>query len=42
MEWQLIYREPEELEAFGVQNGFTAKTWIDTTGSIAWCEMVVA
>lgn len=39
MEWELIYREPEELEAFAVANQFTAKTWIDPTGSIAWCEM---
>lgn len=39
MEWDLIYREPEVLEAYAVANQFTAKTWIDPTGSIAWCEM---
>lgn len=40
MDWHLIYREPEELAAFAAAAGFAARTWLDPTGSIAWCEMV--
>jgi extracellular factor (EF) 3-hydroxypalmitic acid methyl ester biosynthesis protein len=39
MEWQLIYREPEDLAAFAAGEGLIAKTWRDHTGSIAWSRM---
>jgi extracellular factor (EF) 3-hydroxypalmitic acid methyl ester biosynthesis protein len=39
MDWHLIYRTEEELAQFAEEAGFHAKTWIDVTGSIAWCEM---
>lgn len=42
MEWQLIYREPEELARFAAAEGFAARTWLDQTGAIAWSKMVVA
>lgn len=42
MEWQLIYREPEDLARFAAAEGFIAKTWLDPTGSIAWSKMVMA
>lgn len=41
MEWQLIYREPEELAAFAKAEGLRAETWRDATGSIAWSRMVL-
>lgn len=40
MEWQLIYREPEELAAFAAAEGLVARNWLDPTGSIAWSRMV--
>lgn len=39
MEWQLIYREAAELEGYAAEAGLKARTWLDPTGSIAWCEM---
>lgn len=42
MEWQLIYREREELAAFAAAEGLVSKTWLDPTGSIAWSKMVHA
>lgn len=42
MDWHLIYREPDELAGFAAAAGFTAQTWLDPTGSIAWCEMAKA
>jgi len=42
MDWHLIYREPAELAGFAAAAGFSARTWLDPTGSIAWCEMVKA
>lgn len=41
MEWQLIYREPGELAAFAAAEGFTAETWLDRTGAIAWSKMTL-
>jgi hypothetical protein len=38
MDWQLIYREPAEMQAFGSANGFDSRTWLDVTGSIVWAE----
>ncbi len=40
MEWHLIYREPEELLGYAQAQGFSAQTWPDPTGIIAWCEML--
>lgn len=40
MDWHLIYREPEDLAGFAAAAGFAARTWLDPTGSIAWCDMV--
>lgn len=42
MEWQLIYREPEDLARFAAAEGFKAQTWLDRTGAIAWSKMVLA
>lgn len=41
MEWQLIYREPEDLARFAAAEGFACRTWLDQTGAIAWSKMVV-
>jgi hypothetical protein len=41
MEWELIYREPEDLARFAAAEGFACRTWLDQTGSIAWSKMVV-
>lgn len=41
MEWQLIYREPEDLARFAAAEGFNAKTWLDQTGAIAWSQMAM-
>lgn len=42
MEWQLIYREPEELARFAAAEGLRAENWLDPTGAIAWSKMVHA
>lgn len=39
MDWHLIYRDQEALAQFAERAGMTARTWLDGTGSIAWCEM---
>jgi extracellular factor (EF) 3-hydroxypalmitic acid methyl ester biosynthesis protein len=39
MDWHLIYREEEDLAAFAEDAGLKHRTWTDSTGSIAWCEM---
>jgi extracellular factor (EF) 3-hydroxypalmitic acid methyl ester biosynthesis protein len=39
MEWHLIYREPQKLLGYATAQGFSARTWVDPTGIIAWCEM---
>lgn len=41
MDWHLIYRQEEELRGFAEAAGFSAKTWMDQTGSVAWCEMTL-
>ena len=38
MDWHLIYREEADLAAFAAQEGMTSETWLDPTGSIAWCR----
>lgn len=42
MDWHLIYRDPEQLAQFAADEGFEAKTWLDSTGAIAWSKMVDA
>jgi extracellular factor (EF) 3-hydroxypalmitic acid methyl ester biosynthesis protein len=39
MDWHLIYRTEADLTAFAAEIGMAARSWIDSTGSIAWCEM---
>jgi extracellular factor (EF) 3-hydroxypalmitic acid methyl ester biosynthesis protein len=39
MDWQLIYRDEEELATYASEIGLNGKTWTDPTGCIAWCEM---
>jgi extracellular factor (EF) 3-hydroxypalmitic acid methyl ester biosynthesis protein len=39
MDWQLIYRDEEELASYATEIGLSPKTWTDPTGCIAWCEM---
>ena len=39
MDWQLIYRNEEDLAGFAREIGMTPHTWCDASGSIAWCEM---
>lgn len=39
MDWQLIYRDEQELEGYAREIDMTPRTWRDPTGSIAWCEM---
>lgn len=39
MDWHLVYRTEAELQAFALDIGMTPRTWLDSTGSIAWCAM---
>lgn len=39
MDWQLIYRDEEELEGYAREIGMMPRTWRDATNSIVWCEM---
>lgn len=39
MDWHLICRDAEELEAYALAVGMKPQSWIDPTGSIAWCRM---
>ena len=42
MDWHLIYRSETELRRFAQESGMQSRTWLDSTGSIAWCEMTAA
>ncbi len=42
MDWHLVYRSEAELRRFGDEIGLQSRTWLDSTGSIAWCEMTTA
>lgn len=39
MDWDLIYREEEDLAGFAREIGLTPRTWMDPTQHIVWCEM---
>ena len=39
LDWHLIYRDERELEQYAAEIGMVPKTWRDSTGSVAWCEM---
>jgi hypothetical protein len=39
MDWHLIYRTEADLQGFARDIGLTPRTWLDQSGSIAWCEM---
>jgi extracellular factor (EF) 3-hydroxypalmitic acid methyl ester biosynthesis protein len=39
MNWQLIYRSEDDLAGFASEIGLIPRTWTDSTGSIAYCEM---
>ena len=42
MDWHLVYRSEGELHGFAREIGMQSRTWLDSTGSIAWCEMTAA
>ena len=39
MDWQLIYRDEEELIGYANAVGLDPQTWRDATGAVVWCEM---
>lgn len=41
MDWHLIYRDEVDLAAFAADEGMNSKTWLDPTGSIAWCRATI-
>ena len=42
MDWHLVYRSEVELRRFAQEIGMQSRSWLDSTGSIAWCEMTAA
>ena len=42
MDWQLIYRDEDELAGFAREIGTVPECWRDPTDTIAWCRMTAA
>ncbi len=42
MDWHLVYRTESELAACARSAGFSPRTWIDATDSIAFCDMTIS
>jgi extracellular factor (EF) 3-hydroxypalmitic acid methyl ester biosynthesis protein len=42
MDWPLICRDESDLAGYAHEIALQPRTWLDSTGTVAWCEMIDA